>query len=202
MSLFSGGLNTLKSVQDEGLSGQQSSFDQSLGASFLEGINDTPTIRIGNWLYRRNEDTEGDILSPEDANARYGIKGVLNFDQPVSSALAQTLNDEKQNSLIRQNTIRNGPDGAISGILNTAAGTLPAFLAPINYAATLIPVLGEERIGILLGSAAAHAESFGMEHVADNLPSAEGVNRCASAALSGSLPVNTLWKQSRSFNLP
>ncbi|MCX5617590.1 hypothetical protein NQF86_02735 [Bombella sp. TMW 2.2543] len=188
MSLFSGGLNTLKSVQDEGLAGQQSSFEQSLGASFMEGINDTPVVRLSDWLRHETKSTEGDTLSPDDANARYGIKGVLSFDQPVSSALAQTLNAEKQNSLIRQNTIRNGPDGAISGILNTAAGALPSFLDPINYAAALIPGLGEERIGIALGSAAARAEGFGMERVADGLLSAEGLNRRVGAALSGSLP--------------
>lgn len=188
MSLFSGGLNTLKSVQDEGLAGQQSSLGQSLSASFLEGINDMPVVRISDWLRHETKSTEGDTLSPDDANARYGIKGVLSFDQPVSSALARTLNDEKQNDLIRQNTIRNGPDGVISGTLSTVAGAVPSFLDPINYAATLIPGLGEERIGMALGSAAARAEGFGMERVADSLLSAEGMNRRVGAALSGSLP--------------
>ena len=188
MSLFSGGLNTLRSVQDEGLAGQQSSLDQSLGASVMEGINDMPVVRIGDWLRHETKSTEGDTLSPEDANARYGIRGVLNFDRPVSSALAQTLNDEKQADLIRQNTIRNRPGGAINSILNTTAGALPAFLDPINYAAALIPGLGEERIGLALGSAAARAEGLGMERVADGLLSAEGLNRRAGAALSGSLP--------------
>lgn len=188
MSLFSGGLNTLRSVQDEGLAGQQSSLEQSLGASVMAGINDMPVARIGDWLRHETKSTEGDTLSPEDANARYGIRGVLNFDRPVSSALAQTLNDEKQADLIRQNTIRNGPDGIISGTLNTVAGAAPAFLDPINYAAALIPGLGEERIGLALGSAAARAEGLGMERVAGGLLSAEGLNRRAGAALSGSLP--------------
>ncbi len=188
MSLFSGGLNTLKSVQDEGLAGQQSSFGQSLTASFMEGINDMPVARLSDWLRHETKSTEGDTLNPEDANARYGIKGVLNFDKPVSSALAQTLNEEKQNSLLRQNTISNGPGGAINSILRTSAGALPAFLDPINYAAALIPGLGEERIGMVLGSAAARAEGFGMERVADSLLSAEGVNRRVGAALSSNLP--------------
>lgn len=188
MSLFSGGLNTLKSVQDEGLAGQQSSLGQSLSASFMAGINDMPVVRISDWLRHETKSTEGDTLSPEDANARYGIRGVLSFDRPVSSALARTLNAEKQNDLIRQNTIRNGPDGIISGTLNAVAGAVPSFLDPINYAATLIPGLGEERIGMALGSAAARAEGFGMERVADGLLSAEGVNRRVGAALSGSLP--------------
>ncbi|MUG90131.1 hypothetical protein [Bombella sp. ESL0385] len=188
MSLFSGGLNTLKSVQDEGLAGQASSLEQSLGASFTAGINDMPVVRIGDWIRHEVKSSEGDTLTPEDANARYGIKGVLNFDKPVSSALAQTLNEEKQNNLIRQNTIRNGPDGPINGILNTAAGALPSFLDPINYAAALIPGLGEERIGMALGGAAARAEGFGMERVADGLISAEGLNRRVGAALSSNLP--------------
>ena len=188
MSLFSGGLNTLRSVQDEGLAGQQSSLDQSLGASVMAGINDMPVVRIGDWLRHETKSTEGDTLSPEDANARYGIRGVLNFDRPVSSALAQTLNDEKQADLIRQNTIRNRPGGAINSILNTTAGALPAFLDPINYAAALIPGLGEERIGLALGSAAARAEGLGMERVAGGLLSAGRLNSRAGAALSGSLP--------------
>lgn len=130
MSLFSGGLNTLKSVQDEGLAGQQSSLGQSLGASFMAGINDMPVVRLSDWLRHETKSTEGDTLSPDDANASYGIKGVLSFDKPVSSSLAQTLNAEKQNSLVRQNTIRNGPDGAISGILNMAAVPFPLFWTP------------------------------------------------------------------------
>ncbi|UPO80301.1 hypothetical protein DTQ13_08500 [Parasaccharibacter sp. TMW 2.1888] len=188
MSLFSGGLNTLRSVQDEGLAGQQSSLEQSLGASVMEGINDMPVVRIGDWLRHETKSTEGDTLTPEDANARYGIRGVLNFDRPVSSALAQTLNDEKQADLIRQNTIRNRPGGAINSILNTTAGALPAFLDPINYAAALIPGLGEERISLVLGSAAARAEGLGMESVADGLLSAGRLNSRAGAALSSSLP--------------
>ncbi|OOL19607.1 hypothetical protein AL01_01085 [Bombella intestini] len=147
-----------------------------------------PTIRIGSWLQRKNEGSEGDILTPEDANARYGITDVLNFDKPISSSVAQTLNEDKQQQLIRQNTIRNGPGGVINRTLTAVAGAAPSFLDPINYAAAFIPGLGESRIAMVLGRAAARAEGFGLESVADGLLSAEGLNRRVGAALSSNLP--------------
>ncbi|GBQ07862.1 hypothetical protein AA15669_1567 [Saccharibacter floricola DSM 15669] len=128
-----------------------------------------PIVRVNQALSHAIKSTEGDTLSPEDANAQYGIKGVLNFDQPVSSKLADTLHREKQNALLRDMAMRNGPSGVVSSTLNMGAGALPSLLDPINAASMLVPGLGEERVTAGLGMAAARAEGWGMERAADGL---------------------------------
>lgn len=186
MPFYTKGPDVLSSVQNEGAAGQQSSLGDSLKASFMSGIQAMPIVRINRALYHGIENTEGDQLSPEDANAQYGIKGSLSFDKPVSSKYADTLHREKQNELMRDMTIRNGPSGVVSGVANMAAGALPSFLDPINAASMLVPGLGETRVSTGLGMAAARAESWGMEGVADGMLSAEGAHRSVVNALEAS----------------
>ncbi|MXV35874.1 MULTISPECIES: hypothetical protein [unclassified Saccharibacter] len=186
MPFYTKGPDVLSSVQNEGAAGQQSSLGDSLKASFMSGVQAIPIVRINRALYHGIENTEGDQLNPEDANAQYGIKGALSFDKPVSSKYADTLHREKQSELMRETTIRNGPSGVVSAVANMAAGALPSFLDPVNAASMLVPGLGETRVSTGLGMAAARAEGWGMEGAADGLLSAEGAHRSVVNALEAS----------------
>lgn len=92
------------------------------------------------------------VLSSEEANARYGIKGALTFDKPVSEAVASDLYDHHHADIVRQDTIARRSGGPMTGFAARGVVSLGmGLLDPLNLAAGLVPGFGEARIAQVAG---------------------------------------------------
>jgi hypothetical protein len=82
------------------------------------------------------------ILSPEEANAQYGVKGRLTFDAPTPEPVAKSLNQLKVREIELQDVRRRANSG-----LGTAltAGVLGSLLDPLNIGLAFVPVVGPAR---------------------------------------------------------
>lgn len=91
------------------------------------------------------------LMTPEEANNRFGIPGELSWQQSVRAGEASLLNKWKREELKRQNILGR----AEPGVLPTAARLGTAFLVsavdPLNIASAFIPVVGEARFAYLAG---------------------------------------------------
>lgn len=85
------------------------------------------------------------MLSPEEANQAYGIKGSLTFDRPISEPVARDLSEARKAQLARQDVINRRADGLLTGMVSRGAvGLMMGVLDPLNLAAALIPGVGQE----------------------------------------------------------
>ena len=60
-------------------------------------------------------------LSPEEANARYGIPGALDFKDPVQDFVAQNIYNDKREELYRADAASRRPPGALSSLATFGA---------------------------------------------------------------------------------
>lgn len=112
-------------------------------AVFDEGIVTGPAGLLARGAARgyralqRAQDPDSDpILSPEDANARWAIDGVLSFDRPVPESRAYELYRIKRGEAERQAIIANS-DMSLWGALG--AGLNAGVLDPVGAATALLP---------------------------------------------------------------
>lgn len=91
---------------------------------------------------------EAPLLTPEEANNRFGMGGQLKFDQPVSATTARRLQELKREELLRQSIIQRGRGGVIETVGGLGAGLLASALDPINIASAFIPVVGEAKYAV------------------------------------------------------
>lgn len=95
------------------------------------------------------------LLSPEDANARYGVPGRLTFSEPVAEAVARDQSEHQRANIVREDIIARGPGGLLAGgAARFAVGLGASILDPLNIAAAFVPFAPEARIAAMLGSAA------------------------------------------------
>lgn len=114
--------------------------------AFDQGVSDSMFTSI---MRIRELDLEqtGRVLTPEEANATYGLKGILEFDKPTYESEARVLRERKDAELRRNFYLASGnPDGLFSfrGAMGLGAGMLGNVLNPLDLAANFIPVVGSE----------------------------------------------------------
>lgn len=85
------------------------------------------------------------LMTPEEANQRFGIAGELTFDHPVRAGEAALLNKWKRDELKRQNILMRATPGVLPGAARLGVGFLVSAVDPLNVASAFIPVLGEAR---------------------------------------------------------
>lgn len=163
MPFYTGGPEQYPAIQQGGIENLHSTLGENLGAAFDQGLSETPTSRITSAITRNAVSDMGQTLSPEEANQRFGIKGDLSFDKPVSDTVASELNAERRARILRQQTITSGPSGMLSGLADFTAGQIPQFLDPINVAASFVPGLGSASISARIGEAAGLAADAGLD---------------------------------------
>lgn len=131
----------------------QNSFLDGLGASMQSAVNNGPTADLfrDKDLYGLDNDG-GPTLTADQANAKYGIKGTLNFDRSVTESGAKYRYDDALYNQQLQERIA-GTSGMGSAVGNTVASFIGGMSDPMNIAASFIPVLGEERAAAMLGKA-------------------------------------------------
>lgn len=183
MPFFTGGPDTLSSVQQQGNDGLRSTFGQSFGASLAEGAMETPVMRLAGAGLRVGAGSLGGPLQPDEANRRYGLPG-LKFDKPITDALAGDLWNDRKTQLLRDQAVASGPRNIFARGANFAGGLIPQFLDPINAASVVVPGLGEEAVGAALVRGAMVADRIGATGAAEGLAGASGGLADASAALN------------------
>lgn len=91
------------------------------------------------------------LLTPKEANERFGIEGALSWDQPVRAAQAQLQARWKRDELKRQNILGRATPGVLPTAARLGVGFLVQAVDPLNVASAFIPVLGEARFARLAG---------------------------------------------------
>lgn len=109
-----------------------------------------PSTRAGTRMFR--PDQAPAMLSPDQANEQYGVKGELSWDKPVRESEAKLLNGWKRDELQRQDVLNRATPGAIPATARFLAGAAASAFDPINAAASFIPVFGEARWAELAGT--------------------------------------------------
>lgn len=183
MPFYTQGPEQFSTTQNGGIEDLESTFGQSLGASFAEGAGATPIAQFGDMVRHMGEGGRGQQLSAEEANRQFGIPGTLKFDAPVSSTVAADLNGAKRRQILRQDAIDSGPQNIAASVARGGAGMLPQFLDPINLGASFVPGLGDARMAAALAEGAQVAERYGARLLADGLLGQAARTEATGAAL-------------------
>lgn len=125
-----------------------SSLGEQMAAEFQSGMAETPTARLGRLA--SSYDPNGEMLTPEQANARYPGVG---FKSNTADSVASSLYKARQDQAMRDSIIARGPGGVIAGIGGFGSRLLPQMFDPLNVASMFVPGLGETRAAAILGRA-------------------------------------------------
>lgn len=91
-------------------------------------------------------------LSPEEATARYGIKGRLQWTAPVPQAVAEEQSRRQHEAIAREDVIARREGGLLTGgVVRFGAGLvggLPGLADPLNIAASFLPFVPEARAAL------------------------------------------------------
>lgn len=181
-----------RALQAYGLNAYPSSTGQVLGATAEEAWVRNPTPSIARSITtalpapsdaqirlmartsgRPEEEIRAEIfgalLTPEDANEKFGIAGELTFDRPIGAVTASKLRDMKREELARRNVYRRARGGAAETLAQLGVGFAVSALDPINVASAFVPIVGEARYGLWAaryGTPAARAMKGGIEGAA------------------------------------
>lgn len=85
------------------------------------------------------------IISADEANRKYGIKGHLKFDEDVPEANAKDLYDLKREELRRQSIMARREGGVLETSAMFGTGLAVTLVDPINIASAFIPVVSQAR---------------------------------------------------------
>lgn len=81
-----------------------------------------------------------DLIPAEDAEAKYGLGGVLKFDAPVSDSYARGMMETKIKEMRNQQILEKGQKGFVAGAAKFGAGLGASVIDPINIATAFIPI--------------------------------------------------------------
>lgn len=146
-----------------GLDIMPATFGEGFGAAFADTLTRNPTASIFRSLERARYEggaymdemgqwqtipaVPSKVLTAEEANAQYGIKGRLTFDADTPEPVAKQLRELKIQEIERQTTMRRANAGIGTAL---SAGLLGSLLDPLNIGAAFIPVVGEARFAALV----------------------------------------------------
>lgn len=141
-----------------GLEIMPATFGEGFGAAFEETLTRNPlpsALRaLGRARYREgryldefgNEQVvpgvRSNILSAEEANQKYGLKGRLTFNNDTPEPVAENLYRLKQREIELQDIRRRANSGLGTAL---SAGLLGSLLDPLNIATAFVPVVGPAR---------------------------------------------------------
>jgi hypothetical protein len=146
-----------------GLEGMDATFGQGFGAVFDDSMvrNPLPSLsRMADRLqYYPSTDEFGNetpartpskMLTPDEANAKYGVPGKLKFDADTPEPIAEELRALKVKELERQDTMRRAQSGLGTQL---TAGLVASILDPLNVGLAFIPVVGQARFAAMAARA-------------------------------------------------
>ena len=119
------------------------------------GINATTNLPI-QTIERIGQNQAHPNLTPDEADARYGIEGELSFsdyaENGIPEAAAKSLHDWKQQEIQRRDILSRATPGFLPGAGRLGAMFAASALDPINIGSAFIPVLREARFAALARS--------------------------------------------------
>ena len=134
------------SQPDARTTGQRSTYDVPtstfLSTSFDQGVHDgafESMRRISEYFTA----ADGAILSPEDANKKYGLEG-LTFSDPILEGQAQLLHDRKKKELFR-GLILSQPKTFGQGAGVFGAAMIGSMLNPVDIGSAFLPIVGSAK---------------------------------------------------------
>lgn len=140
--------NPLPSIARAFARGRQYTQDDFLTLSTTaEDGPDTPQVRV---------------LSAQEANEQYGIKGELSFDRSTPLPVAQEMFYLKRDELERRDVLRRAKGGAGQALATFGVGLGVSALDPLNIASAFIPVVSQARYGIWLNQARTAGQRAGV----------------------------------------
>lgn len=118
-----------------------------LGASAAEGRDDSmfSSAYKATEMGLENMDPRGKILSPEDANHKYGLPG-LSWDRPVRENIASLLNSRHQAKLDRAYFLSQDNHSVLAGAIGMGTQMFSSLMNPLDLGALFIPFVGEEKL--------------------------------------------------------
>lgn len=159
-----------------GMENTPASFGEGWSAAFEDSMVRNPAPSLSRWLGRQGYEGYTDefgneqpafkqsrMLTAEEANTQYGIKGHLKFDKDTPEAIAQELRTLKQQEIERQTTMMRAGSGIGTSL---SAGLVASFLDPLNIASAFIPVVGPARFAAMaakIGAPAARVATGAIE---------------------------------------
>lgn len=183
VGLYSAPIERNEKLHQLGLDQFQSSTSEVLGATWDETRAGNPTELIDRWINRNLEASptmgyrtvigedgqprteavpnplyrESPMLSPEEANAKYGIKrgtkSELSWSEPVRESEAKELHGLKQDELRRNDIINRGAGGLWQGAARLGVGLGASVVDPLNVLSAFVPVFGQARYAAMLANA-------------------------------------------------
>lgn len=109
-------------------------YGEAALASLKLSAKDAPVFSISRILDVAEKQAEGEKISPEELNNKYGHQG-YEFSYPMTESAAQFVIDEKKKRQELEQIISEGPKGVLSTGLNFTAALLPHAVDPLNVAA-------------------------------------------------------------------
>jgi hypothetical protein len=186
MSIYLERVEENKRLVALGLDAMDSTFGQ-----YSESLWDEPTI-TGDLMRFQERQSEGAKLDPTfpdmmtgepqpspfyepsaklsdtDANEQFGIPGHLSFSGQTTRVIAQQLFDQKRAELARQDVYARYKGGIGSQVAGFGIGLVSQALAPVNVAASFLPVVGPARYALW-------AERFGAVGARAAVGAVEGI---------------------------
>lgn len=104
----------------------------------------------------------GALLTPGEANERFGITGQIQFQKPISEFAAREIRDLKRRELVRADIEDRAAGGAAQWTLKFAASLAASAVDPLNVASAFVPVVGATRTAAWMATAGSRLGRVGM----------------------------------------
>ena len=155
-------------------------FDDVMAARFGSAVSAGPGIGLFRWMRReldtlraqgidpsdmsqRAPDADAEkLLTPEDANARFGIEGRVSFTRPIAESAARELRDIARRDAVRADAIARARGGAAEWTAGMGAMLLGGAIDPLNVASAFVPVVSAARAAAWLGQAGSRLGRIGV----------------------------------------
>lgn len=125
-----------------------------LSNAFTQGVHDSFFSSAMNMEELALE-REGQRLSPDEANQKYGLPGLLTFDRQVYDSEARVMRERKDAELKRAFYMDMGAPGGLwsrRGLAGLGAGFVGSILNPLDFSINFIPIVGSEAAALRMGA--------------------------------------------------
>ena len=112
----------------------------------LYGVGDAPTGGVGRFSELFLEKNYGtNKISADEATAKYGLGGLLRFDEEIYESAAQLMKDRKLAENRRDYLIQSGSTSFIRSAVGFPVGMASSLLDPTNLASMFVPIVGQSK---------------------------------------------------------
>jgi hypothetical protein len=149
------------------------------------GIGDGPTGGVGraSELFLEKQYGSGKKLTPAEANEKYGMGGMLSFDENIYESAAQLMKDRKMAEYRREYLLQNGGDSFSRKATGLPVSMISSLVDPVNFASMFVSIVGQNK---LMSGVASQGLERGLI-TPRQLASVVGTNRTAMRLATGAI---------------